>query len=128
MAKHDAKATSTHTNSQQNTNFAQTDLNPDDMPGTVMRGQDAAAYENNEGAQTSGKRSMRDMPGSAHEHNTEPQAVAYEGTLTSRTAHDAGKQGISNASSASEAERQQKVVSQREDAQAGVNHSGKAPR
>jgi len=123
-----AKSTSPHTQSQQNTNFAQTDVNPDDMPQTVGTGADAATYENHDGAQTGGTRSPRHTPGSSNPPKTQQQAVSYEGSLTSRTENDAGKQGISNASAASEAPRQEKVVSQREDSQAGVNHSGKKPR
>lgn len=128
MAKHEAKATSPHTNSQQNTNFAQTDVNPDDMAQTVGTGEDAATYENRDGAQTGAERSPKHSPGSTNPHNTEPQTVAYEGSVTSRISHDASTQGISNRSAESEAARQEKVVSQREDAQAGVNHSGKTPR
>lgn len=123
-----AKPTSPHTQSQQNTNFAQTDVNPDDMPQTVGTGEDAAAYENRDGAQTGGTRSPKDTPRSSNRHNTQPQTVAHEGSLTSRGSHDASSQGISNHSAESEAAGQEKVVSQREDSQAGVNHSGKTPR
>jgi hypothetical protein len=123
-----AKPTSPHTQSQQNTNFAQTDVNPDDMPQTVGTGEDAATYENRDGAHTGGTRSPKHTPGSANPHNTEQQVVAYEGSVTSRVAHDASKQGISNRSAESEAGRQEKVVSQRQDSQAGVNHSGKTQR
>ena len=123
-----AKPRSPHTQTQQDTNFAQTDLNPDDMPQTVMHSQDASAYENNDGAQTGSQRSPKHSPASRDPHNTEPQAQAFEGSLTSRVVSDEGKQGISNASSAAEAPRQQKVVSQREDSQAGTNHSGKTNR
>ncbi|UWZ84944.1 hypothetical protein [Occallatibacter riparius] len=122
-----AKQKSPHTQSQQNTNFAQTDLNPDDMPQTVMHGEDAAAYENNDGAQSGGTRSPKHMPGAGNSHNTGPQAVAYEGSVTSRTSRDASKQGISNRSAESEYGGQEKVVRDREDAQAGLNHSGKTP-
>ncbi|HWG22085.1 MAG TPA: hypothetical protein VG225_16265 [Terracidiphilus sp.] len=123
-----AKPKSPHTQSQQNTNFAQTDVNPDDLPQTVGTGADAASYENRDGAQTGGTRSPRHTPGSAHPPRTQGQAVAHEGSLTSRTSRDAGRQGISNRSAQSEAAGQEKVVSQRQDAQAGVNHSGKPPR
>jgi hypothetical protein len=112
-----AKPTSPHTQSQQNTNFAQTDVNPDDMPQTVGTGEDAATYENRDGAHTGGTRSPKHTPGSANPHNTAQQV-----------AHDASKQGISNRSAESEAGRQEKVVSQRQDSQAGVNHSGKTQR
>lgn len=120
-----AKQKSPHTQSQQNTNFAQTDLNPDDMPQTVATGEDADTYENRDGAQTGGTRSPKHTPGAANPRKTEPQAVAHEGSVTSRTAHDASRQGISNRSAESEFAGQEKVVSQRDDAKAGLNHSGK---
>lgn len=123
-----AKPKSPHTQTQQNTNFMQTDLNPDDMPQTMSQSRDAAAYENNDGAQTGSRRSPRHSPMGANPHNTEPQAIAHEGNLTSRVMRDEGKQGISSRSSAEEAAGQEKVVSQREDSQAGTNHSGKTSR
>lgn len=122
-----AKQKSPHTQSQQNSNFAQTDLNPDDTPQTVMHGEDAAAYENNDGAQTGGTRSPKHPPGSGNPHNAEQQAAAFEGSVTSRTSHDASKQGISSRSAESEYGGQDKVVRERKDAQAGLNHSGKTP-
>lgn len=120
-----AKPNSPHTQTQQDTNFAQTDLNPDDMPGTVLHSEDGGIYENMEGAETGSQRSPKHSPGSSNPHTTEPQTAAFEGSLASRVSNDATRQGISNASAAREAPGQQKVVSQREDAQAGVNHSDK---
>jgi hypothetical protein len=116
---------SPHTQSQQNTHFAQTDVSPDELEQTVGTGEDAATYENRAGAQTGGTRSPKHTPASAKPHNVEPEAVAHEGTLTSRVFDDPDKQGISNSSSQKEAGGQRKVVSQRDDAQAGVNHSSK---
>jgi hypothetical protein len=71
MAQHEAKATSPHTNSQQNTNFAQTDVNPDDMPQTVGTGADAEMYANHDGAQMGGTRSPKHTPGSANSPNVQ---------------------------------------------------------
>lgn len=118
---------SPHTQSQQNTHFAQTDVNPDELEQTLGAGNAAAAYENRDGAQTGGTRSPKDSPGSARPHNVEPQAAAHEGTLASRVSDDPGKQGISHNSSSKEADGQRKVVGHRDDSQAGVNHSGKTP-
>ena len=118
---------SPHTQSQQNTHFAQTDVNPDELVQNVGTGDDAATYENRDGAQTSGTRSPKHSPSSASPHNTEPAVAAYEGSVTSRAMDDSNKQGISSNSSAREAEGQRKVVGEREDSQAGVNHSGKTP-
>ena len=81
-----------------------------------------------DGAQTGGKRSSKTMPQSANPDNTEEQQVAYEGTLASRSFDDDTKQGVTTAPSSKEAEEQRKVVAQREDAQAGVNHSDKIPK
>jgi len=115
---------SPHTQSQQNTHFAQTDVSPDELEQTVGTGEDAASYENRDGAQSGGTRSPKHWPNSSAPHKVEPAAVAHEGTLTSRVFDDADKQGISNNSSKKEAEGQRKVVSERDDSQAGVNHSG----
>jgi hypothetical protein len=119
-----AKQKSPNTETQQDTHFAQTDVNPDELAQSAGGGEE---YENREGAQTGGKRSPRTMPGSAHPHNTEDQSVAYEGSLASRTSDDDNKQGVTTNASSKEAEGQRKVVSEREDAQAGVNHSNKIP-
>ncbi len=115
-----------HTQTQQDTNFAQTDVNPDDLPQTA--GIDDQAYDNREGAQTGAQRSPRHSPASANPHNTEQQPVAYEGSVTSRVSHDSTRQGISNASAESESGGQEKVVENRPDSLAGLNHSGKVPR
>jgi hypothetical protein len=119
-----AKQKSPHTQTQQDTHFAQTDVNPDELEQNLERGEE---YENRDGAQTGGKRSPKTMPASAHPHNTEDQAVAYEGSLASRTFDDDSKQGVTTNASSKEAEGQRKVVGQREDSQAGVNHSNKIP-
>lgn len=118
---------SPHTQSQQNTHFAQTDVSPDELEQTVGAENDAAAYENRDGAQTGGTRSSKHSPRSAQPHNVEPQAAAHEGSLTSRVSDDPSKQGISHNSSSKEAEGQRKVVGNRDDSQAGINHSGKTP-
>lgn len=117
--------TQPHTESQQNAGFAQADVNPDDLQQTA--GVNDPSYDNREGAQTAGTRSPRRSPSSTGQHNVEEQAVAHEGTLTSRTSDDATRQGISNRSAQSEKPGQEKVVSQRQDSLAGINHSGKTP-
>jgi hypothetical protein len=116
---------SPHTQSQ-DTHFAETDVGPDELEQTPGAEQNAAAYENHDGAQTGGTRSPKHAPG-FRARNVEPQAVAHEGTLTSRVFDDSTKQGISHNSSRKEAEGQRKVVGDRDDSQAGVNHSGKTP-
>lgn len=118
---------SPHTQSQQNTHFAQTDVSPDELEQTVGTGNDSATYENRDGAQTGGTRSPKHTPGSNRPRNVEPQPAAHEGTLTSRVSDDPNKQGISHNSSSKEAKGQRKVVGNRNDSQAGVNDSGKTP-
>lgn len=103
------------------------DLEPDRSEQALGTGEDAKLYERREGAQTGGTRSPRHAPASGVKHNTEPAVAAFEGKVTTRVPQDAGKQGISSNSSAKENVGQQKVVSQREDAQAGVNHSTRKP-
>jgi hypothetical protein len=119
------KQKSPHTQTQQDTHFAQTDVNPDELEQNTGQ---ASEYENREGAETGGKRSPKTMPASAHSHNTEDQPVAYEGSLASRTFDDDTKQGVTTNASSKEAEGQRKVVGAREDSQAGVNHSNKIPK
>ncbi len=123
-----AHAKSPHTQSQQNTHFAQSDVSPDELEQTVGTEDDAESYENREGAQTGGTRSPKRTPGSASPHKTEPETVAYEGRVTSRVSDDETRQGISNRSAKAERAGQEKVVSQRDDAKAGLNHSNKIPR
>ena len=111
-----------HTQSQQNANPAQTDLEPGQQQIEAGRGSDAELYENMEGSETGGTRTPKrslDLPA---QHNTEPAAAAYEGSLSTRTPRKP-VQGITSHSSAEESERQKKVVNERPDAQAGVNHS-----
>ena len=119
-----AKQKSPHTQTQQDTHFAQTDVNPDELEQDTGQ---ASEYEKMDGAETGGKRSPKTMPQAAHPHKTEDQQVAYEGSLASRTFDDETKQGVTTAPSSKEAEGQRKVVGEREDAQAGVNHSNKIP-
>jgi hypothetical protein len=119
-----AKQNSPHTQTQQDTHFAQTDVNQDELEQNTGN---ASEYEEMDGAQTGGKRSPKTMPQSANQKNTEDRQVAYEGTLASRSFDDDTKQGVTTAPSSKEAEGQRKVVGQREDAQAGVNHSNKIP-
>ncbi len=120
-------STTPHTKSQQNTHFAQTDVNPDELEQTVGTSQDAAAYENRDGAQTGGTRFPKHTPSSAQPHNIEPAVAAFEGSLESRVSEDPTRQGISSRSAKDESAGQRKVTSARDDAQAGVNHSNKIP-
>ena len=116
-----------HTQSQQNTHFAQTDANRDELEQNTGHGEDARSYENREGAQTGSTGSPKHTPGSAHPHNVEPATRAFEGSITTRAFDDDQKQGVTTNASSKEGEGQRKVVGEREDSQAGVNHSNKVP-
>lgn len=114
-------ATTPHTESQQNHKLDRTDLEPDQLEQTVGTGDDAALYGNNAGAQTGTNRAPEEFPDTASNLNTEPAAAAYEGDLSTRTPGGSG-QGITGHSADEESARQQKVVKDRPDAEAGVNH------
>jgi hypothetical protein len=116
---------SPHTQSEQNATETQMDLEPGRLEQELGTGEDAKMYENNEGAQTGGTRSPRHAPRATVKHKTEPAVKAFEGNMTSRTVKDPHKQGTADRSSAMENEGQEKVVKDREDAWAGLNHSGK---
>lgn len=120
-----AQQNTPHTQTQQNTPSTQTDLDAQQLEQEVGRGDDAEAYNNREGAQSGGIKSSRQAPPTSETRNVEPQSVAYEGSITSRLSPGAG-QGISNHSTEEENARQEKVVSNREDTNAGVNHSDRA--
>jgi hypothetical protein len=120
-----ANQRSPHTQSEQNAPQTQMDLEPGTLEQELGTGEDAKTYENNEGAQMGGTRSPRHAPRGAVKHKTVSPVQAFEGKTTSRTVKDPNKQGITNRSSAMENEGQEKVVKDREDAQAGLNHSSK---
>jgi hypothetical protein len=118
------KQTTPHTQSQQNANPAQTDLEPGQQQQDAGRGPDGEMYQNMEGSETGGTRSAKKSPDLPAQHNTEPAEAAHEGSVSTRTPRTAA-QGITAHSSEQESERQKKVVNDRPDAQAGVNHSEK---
>lgn len=106
-----------HTQTEQNTVPEQTDLE------SVQSGPQAddKIYEHMEGAETGTNRSPRKIPRRSVRHRTEPENVAHEGSVTSRTPKRPA-QGITSRPAEEDA-RQKKVVNDRPDAQAGVNHS-----
>lgn len=113
---------SPHTQTQQNVNPAQTDLEPGEAEWSSGSDQEAEIYEKMEGAETGGNRTPRKVPPRSVEHTTEPEAEAHEGAVHTRTPKRSA-QGITSQSADQESERQQKVVNESPDAQAGVNHS-----
>jgi hypothetical protein len=111
---------SPHTQTQQDTTPEQTDLEND------QRDFDDEAhertYENMDGAETGDNRVPRKVQTDAPQHRTQPEEVAHEGSVHTRTPKKPA-QGITSHSAEEESERQKKVVNERPDAQAGVNHS-----
>ena len=99
---------SPHTNSEQNVNSAAMDLEPNQSPQDVGRGEDAKIYENADGAQTGGTRAFN---ANAHRDN-QPKSID-EGTRleleTRSRAQNSGMPGITTHNAGEEQERQQKL-------------------
>ena len=106
-----------HTQTQQNSNPEQTDLENNQ---TGFEADDA--YSRMEGAETGSDKSPRKIDTRAPRHRTEPEAVAHEGAVTSRVSKKP-VQGITSHSAREEGARQAKVVRKRPDARAGTRHS-----
>jgi hypothetical protein len=117
-----AHPTTPHTQTQQNRRPEQTDLEPDQLDQTAGSGPDAELYNRREDAQSGTNRGRHVVPTSGGAPNTEQSAAAFEGSVTTRTP-GGEKQGISSRSADEEAPGQQKVVKERPDAKAGVNHN-----
>lgn len=113
------KQKSPHTNTEQNVVPEQTDL--ETAQSSFEDEAEEPIYENKEGAESGMNRSPRRVPGRAPQHKTEPESVAHEGLVDSRSPKKPA-QGITDRAS-EEGARQKKVVNDRPDAQAGVNHS-----
>ena len=114
-----AKQKTPHTQTQQNIAPDQSDAEPG------VDSQAAAhesVYSNTEGAQTGSNRAFSRVQDEARHPVPTPAVPAYEGNLSTRTPKGSS-QGITSRSSTEESERQEKVVTDRPDAQAGVNHS-----
>jgi len=103
------KPTTPHTQTQQDVNPDQSDIDSK-----------AAAHEE---AHTGTDRGFSKMTNRERKDVSKPPARAFEGSISSRTSSGPG-QGISSRPQAEEKERQDRVVKDRPDAKAGVNHSG----
>jgi hypothetical protein len=113
------KQTTPHTQTEQNVNPEQTDL---DINESRSEEEDKVIYARMEGAETGTDRSPRKVPVPKEHHVSQPETTAHEGAVTTRTPH-VPTQGITSRSAEEESSRQNKVVNERPDAQAGVNHS-----
>jgi hypothetical protein len=109
-----------HTQTQQDVEPEQSDLQPEQE----SSGLDRNSSENSKDAQTGENRNLGKMQVRSTQHRTEPQGAAYEGSVSTRTPKNPG-QGITSRSAEEESARQEKVVNDRPDAQAGLNHSQK---
>lgn len=122
-----AKQTTPHTRTQQNTDSAQADLNPNQNAADSGQGEDRDVYENMESAQTGGTRAFNANAARDDRPNVEPFTAALDGGTDTRTP-ESEDQGITNRSASEESARQRKVVSERPDATAGVDQAGQSVR
>ena len=111
-----------HTQSEQNTKPEQTDLEPNQQEYESGTGVDEQIYTKMDGAETGGTRSPRKTHSVVNRRRIEPERVAHEGSVSTRTPKGPA-QGITFHSAEEESSRQEKVINDRPDAQAGVNHS-----
>jgi hypothetical protein len=118
-----ARQTTPHTQTQQNENPAQSDLEPNQMAQDSGQDEDAALYENSNGAQTGGTRAFNANATRSSLPNVESRTAAMNGGTDTRTP-ESEHQGITNHSASEESARQKKVVSERSDSLAGVDQTG----
>src|SRR4051794_37204623 len=112
-----------HTQTQQNVDPEQSDFEPAQTPEESTLEAEQNLYKHMDGAETGTNRAPREVQTRSKRHDLEPQPVAFEGSVTTRTP-DTPHQGITAHSAEEESSRQKKVVKDRSDAQAGVNRSG----
>jgi hypothetical protein len=118
-----AVQTTPRTQTQQNISAAQADLDPNQSIQDVGQGDDAAIYENRDGAQTGGTRAFNANATNDSLPNVLQEDAALTGRTNTRTP-ESPDQGITNHSASEESQRQKKVVSERPDAQSGVDQVG----
>lgn len=113
---------SPHTQTQQNVAPEQSDLEADEQVFEADSPSDEQLYSKMEGAETGTNRNPREIQTRSARHRTEPEVEAHEGSVSTRTPKRP-VQGVTSHSAEEESQRQEKVVNDRPDAQAGVNHS-----
>jgi hypothetical protein len=118
-----AMKTTPHTQSQQNKDPTQSDLETDQMAQDSGQEGDEALYENADGAQAGGTRAFNANAIRSKLPNTQPRTAALDGGIDTRTP-ESEDQGITNHSASEESARQRKVVSERPDSLAGVDQTG----
>jgi hypothetical protein len=115
--------TTPHTQTQQNTDPIQAELEPNQQAADSGQDEDASLYENMDGAQTGGTRAFNANAARSHHPHTEPRTAALNGGINTRTP-ESDKPGITNRSASEESARQRKVVNEYPDALAGVDQTG----
>ena len=118
-----AMQTTPHTQTQQDTPAAQADLKPNQTAQGRGQDNDAALYENMDGAQTGGTRAFNANASDDDLTNTVGGDFAGTGQVKRRTPHS-DMQGVTNHSATEESARHEKVVNDRPDAQQGVDLVG----
>ena len=115
--------TTPHTQTHQNIDATVADLDPNQQPQQVGQDDDAELYANSDGAQTGGTRAFNANATRSNIPKVLQEDAALTGTVNPRTP-ESDQQGITNRSASEESARQRKVVSERPDAQAGVDQVG----
>ena len=103
-----AVQTTPHTNTQQDVNSAQDDLDPNMSPQDTYRA-DTQLYENSDGAQTGGTRAFNANAG----RDNQPKSIDEGTGLTSPngpTLPQGDAAGVTNRPASEERERQEKVI------------------
>lgn len=104
-----AMQTTPHTETEQDVNSAETDLEPNMAPQDMGRGADAKIYENADGAQTGGNRSFYSTDG----RDNQPKSLD-PGTENTPSRHSQvpteGGAGITSSAPDKERETQEKVL------------------
>lgn len=111
-----------HTQRKQHARPGQSNREPDEMERDTGRGSDTELSRRSEGAQAGANRGPALVPTGGRHLNTEPEEAAHVGRTASRTPEDE-KQGVTSHAGKDESARQEKVVKDRPDAKAGVNHN-----
>ena len=113
---------SPHPNTQQNTKPEQSDLEANEQEYEADSPQDQEIYQKTDGAETGMDRNPRGTETRSERRRIEPEQEAHEGGVSSRTLKRQS-QGITARMAEEESKRQEKVVKDRADAQAGVNRT-----
>ncbi len=103
-----AVQTTPHTNTQQDANSAQDDLDPNMNPQDTLRS-DLSLYENTDGAQTGGTRAFNANAG----RDNQPKSIDEGTNLTGprgATLPQGDAPGVTNASGSAERKEQEKVI------------------